>query len=166
MARSRPYFVTRLQFDAGDAMLFIVPGVLLVLFAVAAPPLLNRWLELGIPTGWPRVAIEGLFALLALVLLVHIIFKRKAVFRLETDTFIIRYPLRLNKRGARFPYRQLAHIRIGENDSDFWMRLFLHPQPGRPDEIEIRFEAYEEDLFELCRELENVGIEAVYFQER
>ncbi|MFW5658523.1 MAG: hypothetical protein ACOCZ8_00950 [Bacteroidota bacterium] len=166
MAQSRPYYTTRLQFDAGDAMLFIVPGVLLVLFAVAAPPLLSRWFELGIPTGWPRVAIEGLFALLALLVLVHIIFKHKAIFMLSTTKFVISYPLRLNKRGAGFEFSEIAHIRIGENDSDYWMRLFLRPQPGRPDEIEIRFEAYEEDLFELCRELENVGIEAVYFQER
>ena len=158
--------VTRLQFDAGDAMLFLVPGALLVLMGVAAPPLLNRWLELGIPIGWPRVVIEVVFAAIAILVLVHIIFKRKAVFKLGIDRLYISYPLRLYQRGATFAYKELELVRIGEHENDYWMRLFLYPKPGHTNEIEIRFEAYEADLLELCRELENLGVEAAYYAEQ
>jgi hypothetical protein len=158
-----PLYVSRLRIGGGDIFVVVLLVVAVVAAAAAIPTFAGTWL--GLSSSLLRTTAFVVLAFVGLFLTVHFAFREKAILTLTRRGVVLRYPLRLWARHHFIDYIHIEHIRVGETSAAYWLKVFLTPQPGKPNELEFKFEAYEEDVEDFGRELHGLGLSVVVYGE-
>lgn len=161
----KPLYVTRLDITGRDYGLLFLFGVPLILVAVFLPIWLQKLGVFTFPPNWGAVTFTAVFSLLGLWLAVWVVFRRKAILKVMATELRVVYPFRVPPKRRTYPYVQVEHLRFGETKHHYWLRVFLTPQTGQPNEEEIEFETFEADVLQLARELEGLSLDVVFFQD-